>query len=458
MRVGRRAFHSKPDFCYTRGSFRKGKGLISRYTLPEMGRIWTDENRFQTMLDVEIASCEAMAKLKLIPVADAQKIRKNARFKISQIEQFERVTKHDVTAFLKSVQSSLGPESRFVHKGLTSSDVLDTALSLQLKQGLDLLIASTTELIAILKKQALRYEKTPMMGRSHGVHAEPVTMGLKFLLFYEEFKRNLARLERAKDAISVGKISGAVGTFANIDPAVEEETMKILGLKAAPVSTQILQRDRHAQVLCVIAIVGGSLEKLATEIRHLQKTETLEAEEPFTEGQTGSSAMPHKRNPVNCERVAGLARLLRGNSVAALENIALWHERDITHSSVERVIIPDSFIALYFMLSETRAVVKDLVVYPENMMENIGKTRGLIFSQRALLALIDKGLPRELAYKIVQKNAMLVWKDKSKNFKDLLLKDPNVMSKFSKKEIESLFTLDYHLKNVGKIFKRVLNK
>ena len=421
-----------------------------------MGKIWTEENRFQTMLEVEIAACEAMAKLNLIPKKAALKIRRKAKFSLSQVAQFERVTKHDVIAFLKSVGLSVGPEARFIHKGLTSSDVLDTALSLQMRQGLDLLVESLKELIVILRKDALHYKNTPMMGRSHGVHAEPITLGLKFLLFYEEFKRNLARLERARDAISVGKISGAVGTYANIDPRVEEKTLKILGLKVAPVSTQILQRDRHAQVIAVLAIVGSSLEKLATEIRHLQKTEVLELEEPFSEGQMGSSAMPHKRNPVNCERIAGLARILRGNSVAAMENIALWHERDITHSSVERVIVPDSFILLHFMTQEMIAVLKGLQVYPENMMENIWKTRGLIFSQRVLLALIDKGFSRDRAYKIVQKHAMKVWRDKHLNFEDLLAGDPEASSEFTEKEIEGLFELKYHLKHVGTIFKRVL--
>lgn len=430
--------------------------MIGRYTLPEMGKLWTDQNRFQTMLEVEIAACEAMAALNQIPQAAAQKIRKNASFKISEIEQFEQVTKHDVTAFLKSVQKSLGQEGRFVHKGLTSSDVLDTALSIQIRQALDLVLSVNLELISILKKKALQYRDTPMMGRSHGVHAEPVTLGLKFLLFYEEFKRANTRLEAARTNISFGKISGAVGTYANIDPRVESGALKRLGLKVAPVSTQILQRDRHAEVLTSLALLGGSLEKLATEIRHLQKTETLELEEPFSEGQTGSSAMPHKRNPVNCERIAGLARLLRGNAHAALENIALWHERDITHSSVERVILPDSFIVAHFMLREMIGVVSGLNVYPQNMMDNIWKTRGLIFSQRALLALIDKGLSRESAYKIIQKNAMRVWKDKSLNLKELLLREPEVTSKFSKKEIEGLFNLDYHLKHVGTIFKRVL--
>jgi adenylosuccinate lyase len=378
-----------------------------------------------------------------------------------------------VTAFLKSITDHVGEDARFVHKGLTSSDVLDTALSLQMREALGILQKFCSELISVLKKQAVKYKETPMMGRSHGVHAEPVTLGLKFLLYYEEFKRNLGRLDRAKDAISVGKISGAVGTYANIDPAVEAETMRILELAAAPVSTQILQRDRHAQVLAVLAIVGGSLEKLATEIRHLQKTETLEAEEPFAEGQTGSSAMPHKRNPVNCERVAGLARVLRGNALAALENIALWHERDITHSSVERVIIPDSFILTHFMFCEMIAVIRGLQVYPENMMENIGKTRGLVFSQRVLLELIDKGFSREAAYKIVQKNATKVWKDIQSghgsrtggptgrpyiNLKDLLLQEKDVMKHFSKKEIEALFDLDYHLKHVNTIFQRVLPK
>lgn len=421
-----------------------------------MGQIWTEESRFQTMLDVEIAACLAMAELHLIPKAAARKIQKKARFKLSEVNQFEKVTKHDVTAFLKSVGKSVGPEARFIHKGLTSSDVLDTALSLQIRRAIDLLRGKTAGLVSLLKTQALRHQNTPMMGRTHGVHAEPTTLGLKFLLFYEEFKRNLARLERAREAISVGKLSGAVGTYANIDPRVEGRSMRILNLKAAPVSTQILQRDRHAQVVAVLAILGGSLEKLATEIRHLQKTETLELEEPFSEGQTGSSAMPHKRNPVNAERVAGLARVLRGNAVAALENIALWHERDITHSSVERVILPDSFTLADFMLSEMTAILKGLAVYPENMMENIARTRGLIFSQRVLLALIDKGLSREAAYKIVQKNAMKVWRDKRLLLKDLLLRETAVTSRLSRKEIEGIFKLDDYLKHVGTIFKRVL--
>jgi len=432
--------------------------LISRYTLPEMGKIWTEENRFRVMLDVEIATCEAMAALNLISKKSAQKIRKKAGFNLLQIAQFEKVTKHDVTAFLKSVGQSVGPDARFIHKGLTSSDVLDTALSLQIRQALDLLSANVEKLTAVLKEKAIKYRSIPMMGRSHGVHAEPITLGLKFLLFYEEFKRSLARLEAARQVISVGKISGAVGTYANVDPRVEEKSLKILKLKVAPVSTQILQRDRHAEVLTAISILGSSLEKLATEIRHLQKTETLELEEPFSEGQTGSSAMPHKRNPVNCERVAGLARVLRGNALAALENIALWHERDITHSSVERIILPDSFIAAHFMVCEMIAVLKGLSVYPENMMDNICKTRGLIFSQRILLELIDKGLPRETAYKIVQKNAMRVWKDKKLNLKDLLLEEKEITSRFSKKEIGALFDLDYHLKHVGTIFRRVLGK
>lgn len=430
--------------------------MISRYTLPEMGALWTEENRFGVMLEVEIAACEAMAELKLIPLAAAQKIRSKASFKVSQINQYELVTKHDVTAFLKSVGESVGPEARFIHKGLTSSDVLDTALSLQIRQALDLVLAETTRLRTILRKRALEHRDTPMMGRSHGVHAEPVTLGLKLLLFYDEFSRNIRRLEAAREVISVGKISGAVGTYANIDPKVEAKTLQRLKLKVAPVSTQILQRDRHAEVLTTLAVLGGSLEKLATEIRHLQKTETLEVEEPFSEGQTGSSAMPHKRNPVNCERIAGLARVLRGNALAALENIALWHERDITHSSVERVILPDSFILAHFMLKEMSTVIADMRVYPENMMDNIWKTRGLIFSQRALLALIDKGLSREAAYKIIQKNAMQVWKDKKANLKDLLMAEKEVASRFSKKEIESLFDLDYHLKHVKTVFTRVL--
>ena len=423
-----------------------------------MGQIWTDENRFRTMLQVEVAACEAMADLGLIPKKSAKNISKKANFNITQIEQYERVTKHDVTAFLKSIANFVGADARFIHKGLTSSDVLDTALSLQIRQAIQLVEANVGELVSVLKSQSLKYKNTPMMGRSHGVHAEPVTLGLKFLLFHEEFKRSLGRLEAAREGISFGKISGAVGTYANIDPRVEEITMEKLDLEVAPVSTQVLQRDRHAEVLSAIAILGASLEKLATEIRHLQKTETLGLEEPFSEGQTGSSAMPHKRNPVNCERVTGLSRLLRANAHAALENIPLWHERDISHSSVERIILPDSFIAVHFMLREMIAVIKGLNVYPENMMDNIWKTRGLIFSQRVLLALIDKGLPRETAYKIVQRNAMRVWKNKNENLKDLLFQDSEVMGKFSKKEIEALFGLEYHLKHVGTIFKRVLKK
>jgi adenylosuccinate lyase len=421
-----------------------------------MGGIWTEENRFKVMLDVEIAACQAMASLGHIPKAAASKIRRKASFKVSEIHKFELVTKHDVTAFLKSVGLSVGPEARFIHKGLTSSDVLDTALSLQICRSLDLLLTSTDTLIGLLRKRALEHRGTPMMGRSHGVHAEPVTLGLKFLLFYDEFRRARLRLVHAREGIAYGKISGAVGTYANIDPRVEKKTLALLGLSVAPVSTQILQRDRHAEVLTAVAVLGGSLEKLATEIRHLQKTETLELEEPFSEGQTGSSAMPHKRNPVNCERIAGLARILRGNAHAALENIALWHERDITHSSVERVILPDSFILAHFMLSEMNAVVKGLRVYPENMLANIAKTRGLIFSQRVLLALIDKGLSREAAYKIVQKNAMRVWNDRNCRLQDLLEKEPEVAGRFRPGELASLFNLDYHLKHVGTIFRRVL--
>ena len=430
--------------------------MIERYTLPKMGFIWTEENRFQVMLDVEIAACNAMAALKLIPKKSAATIQKKAKFKISEIHAIEKITKHDVTAFLKSVGRSVGEDARFIHKGLTSSDVLDTALSLQIRQSIDLLKTELDALVSVLKVKAKRYQNTPMMGRSHGIHAEPVTLGLKFLLFYDEFKRSLVRLESAREVISYGKISGAVGTYANVDPKVEVYTLKNLDLKVAPVSTQILQRDRHAEVMTTLAILGGSLEKLATEIRHLQRTEVLEVEEAFSEGQTGSSAMPHKRNPVNSERVAGLARLLRGNAVAALENIALWHERDITHSSVERVILPDSFILAYFMLKEMTAIIKGLTIYPENMMENIWKTRGLIFSQNTLLALIEKGLSRQEAYRIVQKNAMQVWKNKDLHLQDILLTDSEVSKWLTPKEIKGLFDLEFHLKHINTIFRRVI--
>ncbi|MBI4353186.1 MAG: adenylosuccinate lyase [Candidatus Omnitrophica bacterium] len=432
--------------------------MIDRYTLPEMGRIWTEENRFRRMLDVEVAACLAMAELNLIPREAARKIQKKAGFRLPQIARYEKTTKHDVTAFLKSVADFVGTEARFIHKGLTSSDVLDTGLSLQMREALGVLEAALQELTALLKTKALRHKDVPMMGRTHGVHAEPVTLGLKFLVFYEEFKRNLTRLEAAKRTISFGKISGAVGTYANLDPRVEEKALRKLGLAPAPISTQILQRDRHAEVLTSLALLGGSLEKLATEIRHLQKTEVLELEEPFSEGQTGSSAMPHKRNPVNCERIAGLSRVLRANALAALENIALWHERDITHSSVERIILPDSFIMAHFMLREMIAIIKGLQVYPERMLENIAKTRGLIFSQRVLLALIDKGLSREEAYRIVQRNAMRVWKEKGVHLKDLLAGEKEVASRFSKNEFEDIFKLDYYLRHVRTIFGRVLKK
>lgn len=430
--------------------------MIPRYTRPEMGRLWDMENRYQKWLDVEIAVCEVWAELGEIPKSALKAIKKKARFDIQKIDEIEKVVKHDVIAFLTSVAQNVGPESRFIHKGLTSSDILDTALALLMRDASDIIIKDIQELIGVLKKQAYRYKDTPMMGRSHGVHAEPVTFGLKFALWYEDMKRNLERIKRAKEIISVGKLSGAVGTFSNTPPVIEEKVCKKLGLKPEPVATQIVQRDRHAEYLTTLALIAASIEKIAVEIRHLHRTEVLEAEEPFTAGQKGSSAMPHKRNPVGCENLSGLARLVRSNAMAALENIALWHERDISHSSVERVIIPDSSILVDYMLDRLKGILKDLHVYPERMKKNMAKSYGLYNSQRVMLALIEKGLSREDAYSIVQRNAMKSW-GKGLEFKKLLLKDKEVRRCLTTKEIENIFDLKYYLKNIDYILKRVFD-
>jgi len=427
--------------------------MIERYSRPRMKKIWSDKSKFDKWLEVEIAVCEAWTELGEIPREAMTKIRK-ANYNLNRIAEFLRVTHHDVTAFLKSVAESLGEESRFIHLGLTSSDVMDTALSLQLRDAANILSQDISELIAVLQNKALEHKYTMMMGRTHGIHAEPTTFGLKLALWVEEMRRNSQRLEDAKRTISVGKISGAVGTYATVSPEVEKIACQKLGLTPAPISSQIVQRDRHAQFVATIAITASSLEKFATEIRSLQRTEILEVEEPFEVGQTGSSAMPHKKNPELCERTCGLARLMRGYVTTSLENIALWHERDISHSSTERITLPDSCLALDYMLSLLILVIKDLKVYPENMRRNLELTQGLIFSQRVLLALIDKGLSREEAYEMVQRNAMEAWQQK-KSFLPLLEADNRVTAHLTRSELESLFDYNYYLKHVDSIFERL---
>ena len=431
--------------------------MIPRYTRPEMGKLWDIENKYRKWLDIEIAVCEVWAELGEIPVDTLKVIKKKARFDIQKIDEIEKVVKHDVIAFLTSLAQSLGSESRFIHKGLTSSDILDTALALLMREASDIIIKDIKGLMDVIKKQAYKYKDTPIIGRSHGVHAEPMTFGLKFALWYEDMRRNLERIKRAKETISIGKLSGAVGTFSNIPPVIEEKVCRKLGLKPEPVATQIVQRDRHAEYLMTLALIAASVEKIATEMRHLQRSEVLEAEEPFMAGQKGSSAMPHKRNPVGSENLSGLARLVRTNAMAALENIALWHERDISHSSVERVIIPDSSILVDYMLDRLKGILEGLHVYPKRMKENMAKSYGLYNSQRVMLALIDKGLSREDAYDIVQRNAMMSWKEEI-DFKKLLLKDKEVKKYLTAKEIGDIFDLGYYLKNVDYIFKRVFGK
>ena len=427
--------------------------MIERYSRPQMKEIWSEENKFDQWLKVEIAVCEAWAELGEIPRKDIVKIRK-ASYNLNRIAGFLKVTHHDVTAFLNSVAESLGEESRFVHLGLTSSDVMDTALALQLTQGTDILAKDIAELMPVLESKAIEHKYTIMMGRTHGVHAEPTTFGLKMALWAEEMKRNAQRLAEARKAVSVGKISGAVGTYATVPPQVERMACARLGLAPDPISSQIIQRDRHAQFLTTLAIVAGSLEKFATEIRGLQRTEVREVEEPFEAGQTGSSAMPHKRNPELCERICGLARLIRGHALTSLENIALWHERDISHSSAERIILPDSCLAMDYMLSIFTCVMKGLKVYPENMRHNIELTQGVIFSQRVLLALVGKGLPRGEAYRIVQDNAMKAW-EKKRSFLSLLEADRRITARLDKKELKSVFDYRYYLKHVDEVFQRL---
>ena len=428
--------------------------MIPRYSRPEMAALWSDQAKFQRWLDVEVAACEAWAELGQIPAEAAQKITQNASFNVDKINEYMAITHHDVTAFLRSVAESLGEEGRYVHFGLTSSDVWDTATGLQLRDAADLLLKDVDALSAVLERQAVRYRNTLCAGRTHGVHAEPTTFGLKLTVWVDEMRRNRKRLESARDAIAVGAISGTVGTHASCPPALEEIVCRKLGLGIENASTQVIQRDRHAQFVTTLAIIGASLEKFATEIRALQKTEVREAEEPFDEGQTGSSAMPHKRNPELCERVTGLARVLRGYAVTSMENVALWHERDISHSSTERIVFPDATLVLDYILTLFTGVMERLTVFPDHMQENLDRSFGLVFSQRVLLALIETGLSRQDAYKIVQRNAMIAWKE-HKQFLDLLLADPDVTSRTSESDLRSLFDYNWYLTNIGATFERL---
>lgn len=428
--------------------------MIARYTRPEMGAIWTEENRYQAWLEVETLACEAWSELGEIPKEDVAKIRENATFDIDRILEIEKQTRHDVVAFTRAVSESLGEERKWVHYGLTSTDVVDTALSYQLKQANEILRKDIHNFIDIIAEKAKEHKYTVMMGRTHGVHAEPTTFGLKLALWYEEMKRNLQRFEAAAKTIETGKISGAVGTYANINPFVEQYVCEKLGLQAAPISTQTLQRDRHAEYLAALALIATSIEKFATEVRGLQKSETREVEEFFAKGQKGSSAMPHKRNPIGSENMVGMARVIRGHMLTAFENVSLWHERDISHSSAERIILPDTTIGLNYMLNRFGNIVKNLTVFPENMKRNMGRTFGLIYSQRVLLALIDKGLVREEAYDTVQPLTAKAW-DEQIQFRELVDADEKITSYLTKEEIDDCFDYHYHLKNVDMIFERL---
>ena len=432
--------------------------MISRYSRPQMAAIWEPANRFSLWLKIEVLACEAWAELGVVPKEAVAEIKAKATFDMAalvpRIDEIERRTKHDVVAFTEAVAEKIGPASRYIHLGLTSSDILDTCLACQMQQAADLLLEDVAALEAVLAALAVTHKRTPMMGRTHGIHAEPTTFGLKLAMWLMEVRRARERLERAREVAGYGKLSGAVGTFANVPPQVEEYVCAKLGLKPEPISTQIIQRDRHAEYLAALGIVGSSLDKFATEIRHLQRTEVREAEEPFAEGQKGSSAMPHKRNPVTCEQISGLARLLRSNVQAGMENVALWHERDISHSSVERVILPDGTILLDYLLVKFRDIVQGMRVYPEQMQKNLNATHGVIYSQQALLALSKAGATREAAYAMVQRNAMRAW-ETGEEFRALLLADPDVRAVLSPAEIESCFDLGYHLRHVDALFRRV---
>ncbi len=435
--------------------------MIKRYTLERMGKVWSEVNKFQKWLDVEIAICRAWNKLGKIPDDALREIEERTYIDesvVERIHELDKIYNHDVLAFVTAVAEQVGENGRYIHLGVTSSDVIDTALGLLMKEALDILIKDVEELFPILEENAFKYKDTVMMGRTHGVHAEPMVFGLKFALWYEEMKRNKERLEHARETVSVGAISGAVGTYSNIDPLVEKYALEELGLKPEPVSNQVVQRDRHAEFMTAMAITASSLEKIAVEIRHLQRTEVLEAQEPFKKGQRGSSAMPHKKNPITCERITGLARVIRANAIPAMENIALWHERDISHSSVERVIMPDSAIALDYILELTKKVLSGLVVYPERMKKNMDLSKGLYFSSKVLVALVEKGLSRDEAYDIVQRNAMKAWDTEGLMFKDALLQDPEVTSRLSKEELDKIFDVNAFLRNVPYIYERVFGR
>ena len=430
--------------------------MIPRYSRPDMAAIWSDDMRYQIWFEIEAHACDALARLKVIPEQAAKTIWKKGKFDAKRIDEIERTTRHDVIAFLTSVAEYVGPEARFLHQGMTSSDVLDTCLSVQLARASDLLLKDIDALLQAIKKRAIETKYTPTVGRSHGIHAEPVTFGLKLAGYYAEFSRCKERLKAARAEIATCAISGAVGTFANIDPYVEQYVAKKMGLAVEPVSTQVIPRDRHAMYFATLGVIASSMERLATEIRHLQRTEVLEAEEFFAPGQKGSSAMPHKRNPVLSENVTGLARLVRGYVTPALENVALWHERDISHSSVERMIAPDATVTLDFALNRLTGIIEKLVIYPDRMQQNLDRLGGLVFSQRILLALTQAGLSREDSYRLVQKHAMKVW-EKGKDFLTELSADKEITSKIPAAKLKALFDLKYHTKHVDTIFKRVFN-
>ena len=431
--------------------------MISRYSREEMSQIWSDENRYRIWLEVEVAVCEAWAHYGEIPADALSNIKEKADFDVKRIAELETTLKHDVLAFLTCVSEYVGDDSRFVHLGMTSSDVLDTAFSMQLREAGGLIVGGLEKLLGVLRKKAFDYKDTAMIGRSHGIHAEPRTLGLVFALWYDEMRRNLERMNAAREAVSVGMMSGAVGTYANITPEVERYACELLGLRPAGISTQVIQRDIYAQYFLCLSLIAASVEKIATEIRHYQRTEVGEMEEPFTEGQKGSSAMPHKRNPVLSENLCGLSRIVRSHSIAALENIALWHERDISHSSVERIIGPDGTVLVDFMLERLCGLIEGLRVYPERLEGNIWITRGLVFSQKVLLELVKKGVSREDAYSLVQRNAMLCWEEK-KDFREMLKSDGEVTDVLSEKEIDSCFELKEDLKNIDRIFATVFGE
>ena len=427
--------------------------MIERYTNPEMGRIWTLQHEFEVMLEVEITACEAMAELGQIPVEAAKNIREKAQFNLERVKEIEKVTNHDIIAFLTNVAEYVGEDSKYIHKGLTSSDVKDTALGIMMKKSAELILEDLKNLRDVLKRQAQKYKHTVCIGRTHGIHAEPMTLGLKFALWYDEICRDIERVEHAKKVVAVGKLSGAVGTYSNIDPRIEEITCKKLGIEPVKLATQVIQRDRHAEYMTTLAIVASTFEKIATELRNLQRTDIREVEEYFQPGQKGSSAMPHKRNPITGERITGMARLVRGNAIAAMEDITLWHERDISHSSVERVILPDSTINVDYCCRKLTNLVDKLLVYPEAMMENLNKTGGLIFSQRIMLAVVSKGVLREDAYKWVQRNAMARWL-KGEDFRTNVEKDPDITKYLTKEEIDNCFDYQWFLRNVDMIMAR----